>query len=318
MAQQKENQHSLRLEEQHFHVLDSAWEEAKKELNYWNRMLTGAKVKDKDDDNNKKKNSTSTITTPTWQLPRAEDIPQRLDLKEIFANHRTTSRANRTRIVTTWAEDPGVKTLSENVFLTVEGIKESLNRFHVLQDLEEEQVIEKPEPWTPLQRQQAREQVKELKIPKAHRITARQVEEVSFGRRERKTREQLLKENKYHSAKTGLEGICKPDVSLSTASTLEQVSAAIKAHTPVIKDIRQFNQDPALVKLRRTKRHRTTRAWARLTSNLRAMATDHTIQRLTPQERGVPSVDHSTGYCSGCKAYEVSKCDSYGVKQIFF
>ncbi|KAF9919496.1 hypothetical protein BGZ65_012091, partial [Modicella reniformis] len=27
LSQQKENQHSLRLEEQHFHVLDSAWEE---------------------------------------------------------------------------------------------------------------------------------------------------------------------------------------------------------------------------------------------------------------------------------------------------
>lgn len=174
-------------------------------------------------------------------------------------------------------------------------------------DLEEEELIEKPEPWTPLQRQQAREKVQELKIPKAHRITARQVNEISFGRRFNKTRERLLLENKYHSAKTGLESISKPDVSLSTASTLEQVSAAIKARTPVIKDIRKFNQDPALVKLRCTKRHRSTRAWACLTSNLRAMATDHTIQRLTPQEQGTASVDLLTGYCSRCQTYEINK-----------
>jgi hypothetical protein len=141
LSEFKEKQHSLRLEEQHFQEVDLAWEEAKKELNYWNRLLTGAKVKDKDmdedknNDNSNKKESTSHITAPTWHLPCAEDIPQHLDLRDIFANHRTKSPSNRTRIVATWAEDPGVKTLSENVFLTVEGIEESVNRFHVLQGM---------------------------------------------------------------------------------------------------------------------------------------------------------------------------------------
>jgi len=142
LSQLKEKQHRLRLKEQKFQKIDNAWEEAKKELNYWNRMLTGAKAKSKDSDNNKNNNnrdsaststSTGAITTPTWELPHAEDTPRHLDLKEIFASHRTISPSNRTRIVTPWAEDPGVKTLSENVFLTVEGIKQSVNRFHLLQ-----------------------------------------------------------------------------------------------------------------------------------------------------------------------------------------
>ncbi|KAF9272735.1 hypothetical protein BGZ74_005087 [Mortierella antarctica] len=234
------------------------WEEVKKELNYWNQMLTGTKAKDKDkgdDNNNRKGISASAITTPTWELPRAEDTPQHLDVRDIFAKHCTTSLEGCTCVISTWAEDPGIKTLSENVFLTVKGIKESLNRFNVLQDLEEEELIEKPKPWTPVQHQQAHEKVKELQIPKAHRITVQQVDEVSFGHQLCKTREQLLMDNKYHSAKASLASILKPDVSLSTASTLKQVSAMIKAHMPVIKDIQQFNQDPTLVKHCCTTRH---------------------------------------------------------------
>jgi hypothetical protein len=146
-----------------------------------------------------------------------------------------------------------------------------------------------------------------LKIPKAHRITAKQIDEISFGRQHRRTREQMLKKTKYQAAKAGLESISRPEVSLSTATTLEQVSAAIKTRTLVLKDLQQFNRDPALVKLRRTTRHRSNRAWARLTSNLRAMATDHTVQRLTPKERGAATVDPSTGYCTRCKTYEVNK-----------
>lgn len=296
MSQLKVTQHCLRQEELLFNTLDSEWEGSKKELNYWNRMLTGAKSKV-----NKNTTNPETFTIPTWQLPCAEDTPQHLDLREVFSNHLTTSPRHRTRVVATWTL--ASRQCRSNVFLTMEGITESINRFHVLQDLDEE-AIDEPKPWTPQQREEAREQVEKLKIPKAHRVTAQQVNEVSFGRRLRNTREQLLMEDRYIGAKT--------DVSLAAASTLEEVTAAFEARVPVINDIRNFNKDSSLIKLRRTTRHRTTTTWARLASNLRSKAVDYMIERLTPQERGVACVDSSTGFCSECKTYEVGKCRSSG------
>ncbi|KAF9571451.1 hypothetical protein EC968_000546 [Mortierella alpina] len=56
-----------------------------------------------------------------------------------------STATNRTRVVVVpWVEDPGTKTLSGNVFLTVEGIKESVDRYHLLHDLDQEPVLEKP------------------------------------------------------------------------------------------------------------------------------------------------------------------------------
>lgn len=146
-----------------------------------------------------------------------------------------------------------------------------------------------------------------MKIPKAHRITARQVDEVSFGRRLRRTRERLLQKDQYKDAKTGLESISNPEASLTTATTVEQIDAAVKARAPVIKELRRFNQDPVLNKLRRTSRHRTKRSWSRLTSDLRSKAANHTIQSLTPEERGVASVDPTTGFCTRCRKHEIGK-----------
>ncbi|KAI8351049.1 hypothetical protein B0O80DRAFT_456980 [Mortierella sp. GBAus27b] len=84
--------------------------------------------------------------TRTWIAPTpsprqpgschvAKIHPQRLDLGDLFGNHRTNSSNNCTRVVVAWAKDPGVKTLSENVFMTMEWITESRSRFQVLQGM---------------------------------------------------------------------------------------------------------------------------------------------------------------------------------------
>ncbi|KAF9571452.1 hypothetical protein EC968_000547 [Mortierella alpina] len=56
----------------------------------------------------------------------------------------------------------------------------------------------------------------------------------------------------YQGAKAAMTSISDPGTSLTTATTLEQVDAAIKACTPAIKVLRHFNQDPVLTRLRRT------------------------------------------------------------------
>ncbi|KAF9576093.1 hypothetical protein EC968_000161 [Mortierella alpina] len=309
MSQLKEKQYTLRLAELQLQKLDKVWDAAKKARNFWSRMLTGAKTagKDKAGSAGHESERPITMTKPTWDLPCAEDTPQHLDLQELLDSHRTKTATNRTRIIVPWAEDPGVKTLSENVFLTVEGITESINRYHLLHDLEKEPVLEKLRELTPEQRQAVRQQAQNMKLPRAHRITARQVDEVSFGRHQRRTRERLLGKDTHQDAKAALETISDPRSSLTTATTLEQVDAAVKTRTPVTRVLRRFNQDPVLVRLRRTGRHRQKRAWSRLASHLRSTAADHTTQRLTPEEQGVGSVDPATGFCSRCRKYEISK-----------
>ncbi|KAF9574018.1 hypothetical protein EC968_007570 [Mortierella alpina] len=309
MSQLKEKQYTLRLAELQLQKLDKAWDAAKKARNFWSRMLTGAKTagKDKTGSTGHESERPITMTKPTWDLPCAEDTPQHLDLQELLDSHRTKTVTNRTRIVVPWAEDPGVKTLSENAFLTVEGITESINRYHLLHDLEKEPVLNKPRELTPEQRQAARQQAQNMKLPRAHRITARQVDEVSFGRHQRRARERLLGKDTHRDAKEALERISDPRTSLTTATTMEQVDAAVKARTPVTGVLRRFNRDPALVRLRRTGRHRQKRAWSRLASHLRSSAADHTVQRLTPEEQGIGCVDPATGFCSRCRKYEIGK-----------
>ncbi|KAF9276988.1 hypothetical protein BGZ74_003477 [Mortierella antarctica] len=144
----------------------------------------GAKVKAKvKSDDTKKNSTTTTMTMPTWEQPCAEDTPQHLNLKEIFASHCTNSPSNCIQIVTSWAEDPGTKTLSENLFLTVESIQEPVNRFHLLQNLEEEEkeedTLKLPQAWTAQHHQEACQQ----------------------------TQEQLLKDDKCQHAKASLESV---------------------------------------------------------------------------------------------------------------
>ncbi|KAF9926615.1 hypothetical protein BGZ67_008005 [Mortierella alpina] len=208
----KEKQYTLRQAELQLQKVDIVLDDAKKARNFWSRMLTGAKTigKDKAGSVGHESQEYLTKTKPTWDRPCAEDTPSRLDLQELFAGHRTKTTTNRTRIVVPWAGDPGVKTLSENVFQTVEDIQKSVHRYHVLND------------------------------------------EVSFGRRQRRVRERLLKKDMYKAAKTGLESIARPEVSLTTATTMEQVDAAGMARTLVIKDIRLFHRDPLVCKVRQS------------------------------------------------------------------
>ncbi|GJJ73706.1 hypothetical protein EMPS_06064 [Entomortierella parvispora] len=335
MSELKAQQAILRIKERRFSQLDMAWDRAKKELYYWNRLLAIAKRKAPKDNPKKKLKARKTDpshTSPSWEWPQAEDIPQQLDLKPIFDQHlKPLPGSKRIQVVAICSEDPGVRVMSENVFLTVEGIEKSMNRFQVLADLdtteelflptehaapeehyskqEGEQVDITTEPWTKERRNQAKKATREMKLPKAHRITARQVEDISFGRKLRRKRERLLETDKHKQAKADLEKLSDPDASLATASTIESVQIAIKIRDSVAENnsLRELNRDRDLVKIRRTCRHRTKRAWAKVASNLRAKSAEYTINKLAEDKRGEPSVDTASGYCSNCCCIEISK-----------
>jgi hypothetical protein len=135
----KQKQCAMREQQCRVEAQEREWMQAKRSLNYWNRMLTAAKsnAKEADSINTKGKSSqnpsSSTITTPTWDRPEAEDTPRGLDVSQLFARHGKKSPTGRTQVVATWAEDPGTVKMSENSPMTVRGIQTSINRYHALQ-----------------------------------------------------------------------------------------------------------------------------------------------------------------------------------------
>jgi len=82
-------------------------------------------------------------------------------------------------------------------------------------------------------RVQANKAVEEMRLPKAHRITVRQVEDISFGRKLRRKREHLLETDKCKNDKADLEKLSDPDASFATASTIERVQTAVKVRDSV-------------------------------------------------------------------------------------
>lgn len=105
--------------------------QAKRLLNYWNKMLTAAKSGAKEATNTKGESSQKPSTSTTNTIPTgSRGHPAWLGYKP---SHRKQSPTGRTQVVATWAEDPGVVKMSEKSPMTVRGIQTSINRYHALQ-----------------------------------------------------------------------------------------------------------------------------------------------------------------------------------------
>ncbi|KAK3806373.1 MAG: hypothetical protein J3Q66DRAFT_119334 [Benniella sp.] len=143
-----------------------------------------------------------------------------------------------------------------------------------------------------------RAKAKEIKIKQTTRVTARQIDEISYSRK-------LVKD-----AKQALESISKKDVALSLATSIDQVDAATKARRDATDPIRKFNKTPSLMKLKRTQRHRTKCAWAKVASDIRDRATQNAVESAPTPETPPPKTDPKTGYCEACGEYESEKIGS--------
>lgn len=156
------------------------------------------------------------------------------------------------------------------------------------------------QPTGTLSKKAARAQAKKLKIQRSTRVTSKQIDEISFTRRLTKERERALLESKNKDAKEALQSVSNKEVALSTATSMAQIDKASEARGNATEAIRQFNKSPSLVKLKRTQRHRTNRAWAKMASNIRDNAIQNTICSASTQNPAPPKTDPTTGYCTCC------------------
>jgi ribosome-binding ATPase YchF (GTP1/OBG family) len=112
----------------------------------------------------------------TWSKFKVEQTTERLNIQNLLTN----SRGGR-RLVTFAGTDYGIATMSETSPQTIDDIQEHVNRFSALQN--EDQILQaKP--------------LSEIKLPKAFKIIADQINEASFTRRLGKRRERRLKKEK--------------------------------------------------------------------------------------------------------------------------
>jgi hypothetical protein len=116
-----------------------------------------------------------------------------------------------------------------------------------------------------------------------------------------------LQKDSNRKAKDALASISDGTLSLATATTFEQVDNAVQARKEAQEDIRSFNSQRSLMKIKRTQQTRTVPTWAKLTSNVRNKAADAALAELTPCELGKECVDEATGFCSHCQEYEIPK-----------
>ncbi|KAF9981196.1 hypothetical protein BGZ65_004214 [Modicella reniformis] len=113
-----------------------------------------------------------------------------------------------------------------------------------------------------------------LKIQQSTRITSRQIDDISITRKLMKERERALSHSKNQEVKEALLSVSNKVAALSSATSMNQIDSAVQVRDKATKAVRKFNNTPSLTKLKRTQRHRTDRAWAKMSSNIR----DHAIQ----------------------------------------
>ncbi|KAF8975882.1 hypothetical protein BGZ46_008764 [Entomortierella lignicola] len=82
--------------------------------------------------------------------------------------------------------------------------------------------------------------VSSLKIPRSHKITAPQVNEISHTRRQMKRRENRLKEKRNIDVKNALTGISERGQMLKAAQDMDEIDSVRQYHVSVRDELRAF------------------------------------------------------------------------------
>ncbi|KAF9163009.1 hypothetical protein DFQ26_003042 [Actinomortierella ambigua] len=326
----KEHQQDARRASKDVSRLVEAQSNANKEAYFWRKIESAAKAATRLGKKTvAKKKKTVGPTTPSWKSPGSEDVPQHIDASPLLGSHGQYSSSGRKNVVVCWTEDPGVRVMSHNVPRTIEELQRSVNQFEALQNLatsamdvdteDDGNDLPGPNKTTTLEARSHSEVVAALKraqamkLPAATKVTAKHLNQVSFTTKFMKTRERALADPKNVAASDALKAVSTKEAALSSATTIAQIDKAAGIRRLAKGELRKFNDSRNLKKLRRTKRHRNSRALAKMASHVRDNATKHALnqQKPEPEHESMPSsVDQTTGYCSNCEEYEMQKVTS--------
>ncbi|KAK3822905.1 MAG: hypothetical protein J3Q66DRAFT_424384, partial [Benniella sp.] len=141
------------------------------------------------------------------------------------------------------------------------------------------------------------------KLPKSFRMSAPMVNEVSHTRRFSRLRERRLRKDK--DVKDALKLISKPENSLTTALSFEQIEAAHAARSEVRDTLQAFESSNSRLKQQRTQRLRTDRTWAKLCASERRHVRRHAFSDHQASTSTTPTVSPVDGWCTQCNCHHI-------------
>ncbi|CAO3565989.1 unnamed protein product [Mortierella alpina] len=215
-------------------------------------------------------------TIPTWENAAVEDRADKIDISQLLQNCR-----GKDRQLVVGATDYGLVTMSETTAFSLPQLQSHLNQFDMLQDYDVEPALSRSpgqepdprsDPESKPQPQPGGETTTEtfVKLPKSHRLTARQVDEITHARVVARRRTRRLA--KSESVKKAMESVSMNKASLSWAATMASVDEAHSIRKEASGALRRFELSNARLRDAQTLRIRTGKCWKRLCAEERRYA----------------------------------------------
>jgi hypothetical protein len=142
---------------------------------------------------------------------------------------------------------------------------------------------------------------KSMKIPKAHRITAKQVNSISHCNQTSRRRERRLAQNE--EAKVALQGLSRPEHVLGDCQSLQEIEQARAYQRAAGSALKRFERSKVQVRDHRNQRLRTKRAWSKLGANERSYVRSHARQMNIKEARVEAEVDPEEMAAAGSLSY---------------
>ncbi|KAG0242929.1 hypothetical protein BG011_003213 [Mortierella polycephala] len=215
--------------------------------------------------------------------------------------------------------------MSETVAQTTDEIEHHINRYYSLPGCSSEGVTDPKGPIEternsdsmdvddeiiPGRAKRRREDAKSMRIPKAHRTTAQQINDISHSTQNSRRRERRLA--KDNDSKAALRGLSRPEHVLDRCQSLAEIEQARSYHRDAGPALKNFERSKARVRDLRNQGLRTKRAWDKLGASERSYVRNHVrqIDMMETQLQAEESED-ATGTGNISYIYEHGIIDGY-------
>ncbi|KAF9578965.1 hypothetical protein BGW38_004979 [Lunasporangiospora selenospora] len=274
----------------------------RQEQYYWTKVLAVSQVASKSAGEDEL--PADTVLTPNRFA--VEDSTERLDLTQLPSDQ-----------VVFAGTDYGIVTMSETVPQTLSEIQVHLNRFALLFDQVD---TDAPSTESPAQagssvaatatKRSVTQQIEleKLRLPRSHRITAKQINDISHSEKSARKRNRRLRSHDNRSTREAIEQLSNRENVLKTANSLGAIDSARRFHRSVEDDLKAFEASNARQRDLRNQRLRTAKAWAKLGATERTHVREHVRQHDVKNDRAlVGTVAYGDGWCDSCLVHHIPR-----------
>ncbi|KAK3844575.1 MAG: hypothetical protein J3R72DRAFT_473208 [Linnemannia gamsii] len=228
------------------------------------------------------------LSIPTWRRSCVEDRTKNIRIEPML---QEMVEGLERRAIGVLADDPGLVTLQESTTQTLSDVVDHIrqyevltsNRFELLSVINDIELPKEPED----------QEYSSIHPPPSMRITASQINDLSFSHKHAKDQEKILRANTETSEQVRLQYELLSQNPLTTATTLQQIDNAQEIRRNSREILRPFENNNKRQKQRKIRRLRTSRTYATLAAEQRpAVKESVTSIGQNPKSTIVPIVLH--------------------------